>query len=116
MKKHYRLDFLTDYYGDDNSSMREILRLYLDETPRDIIHIEECLENRDTSGAKAATHKIKTNVAMLGIQDPAAFIEAMHGLSAEDEINDDIKGKFLAFKTEVARGLDDIKNDFFNLK
>src|ERR1041385_1695465 len=78
LERHYNLDFLKDYYGDDVSAMSVVLKLYLEETPQQVDEIEKYLLNNQIANAKAATHKIKTNLAMLGIVDPAGFVNSMH--------------------------------------
>ncbi len=114
LRKHYNLEFLKDYYGTDVSSMQIILKLYLQETPKDIATIGEHLNNNNAASAKEATHKMKANVAMLGITDPAEFITAMHFLAATDDVNQEILLKFNAFRTEVLAAMQEIKADYFS--
>lgn len=114
VEKHYSLEFLDDYYGDDQVAMREILRLYLQETPKDLRHIRESLHGNLAAAAKAATHKIKTNVAMLGMKDPVGFMNAMHLHSAREEVSENVKTLFEEFEAEINRGLADIRRDFFS--
>jgi len=116
LEKHYNLGFLKDYYGEDVSSMMDVLKLYLEETPKNILEIEQSLLNNNAAGAKAATHKIKTNTVMLGMTDPAGFIDAMHNQSSESAVKEELLMLFKAFKTEVMKGLNDIEEDFFRHK
>ena len=116
MERHYNLDFLKDYYGDDMPAMSIVLKLYLEETPKQLEEIEMYLVSKNVAGAKAATHKIKTNLAMLGIVDPANFISAMH-LHAADNIElEGIMPLFKSFKSELLKGMKDIESDFFSKK
>src|SRR6185503_12676377 len=100
LERHYNLDFLKDYYGDDLPAMSIVLKLYLEETPKQIDEIETCLLNNDVAGAKAATHKIKTNLAMLGVVDPANFIHAMH-LKVPNSSLEEIMPLFKVFKSQL---------------
>ena len=113
MEKHYNLEFLIDYYGDDRESMRQILQLYLQETPKDLNTIKSALYGNDATAAKAATHKIKTNVAMLGMKDPAGFMNEMHLHSGQSDVSDLVKNLFNDFEAEISRGLRSIESDFF---
>lgn len=113
MEKHYDLEFLRDYYGDDQAAMLEILRLYLQETPKDLNNIKTALHSNNSAAAKAATHKIKTNVAMLGMKDPVEFMLAMHLHSAKDDVSEKVKTLFVDFEAAVLRALSDIERDFF---
>ena len=116
LQKHYNLEFLTNYYDTDLASIKEILKLYLEETPKDLDRIESSLSKGDAPTAKAATHKIKTNVAMLGIIDPVEFIEAIHSLPSDAPPPKEIETLFQVFKSEVMKGLEDIKTDYFSEK
>ena len=113
MEKHYNLEFLRDYYGDDRDAMREILNLYLQETPKDLLNIKTALQKNNASVAKAATHKIKTNVAMLGMKDPADFMNEMHLHSAQVDVSEKVKTLFIEFEAEIMLGLNDIEEDYF---
>ena len=116
LDKHYDLSFLRDYYAEDLPSMTSILKLYVEETPKNLMEIETCLLNNNAAGAKAATHKIKTNTIMLGMSDPARFIDAMHHHPADAPVKEEALMLFRAFKTEVMKGLKDIEADFFGVE
>jgi hypothetical protein len=113
LEKHYNLTFLRDYYAEDLPSMTDILKLYLQETPKNLMEIETCLMNNNAAGAKAATHKIKTNTIMLGMADPAGFIDAMHHHPSDAAVKEEAVMLFRIFKTEVVKALQDIESDFF---
>ncbi|MBA3648494.1 MAG: Hpt domain-containing protein [Chitinophagales bacterium] len=113
MKKKYHLDFLIDYYHDDTESMKTILELYLKETPKEIVSIEKALAQKDIATAKATTHKIKTNIAMLGIKETDAFVNAMHLIEPGDKISGDILKLFTGFQENIKAALAEIKSDFF---
>ncbi|HYV93194.1 MAG TPA: hypothetical protein VE978_15580 [Chitinophagales bacterium] len=96
--------------------MNIVLKLYLEETPKQVEEIENCLLNHNVAGAKAATHKIKTNLAMLGIVDPGNFVHAMHLHAADNSDVGDVMRLFNLFKTELLKGMKDIDEDFFSQK
>ncbi|MEO5675300.1 MAG: hypothetical protein ABIQ74_11705 [Chitinophagales bacterium] len=113
MEKHYNLYFLQDYYGEDVASMSVILRMYLEETPKELKLIENHLISNHGAEAKMVTHKIKTSIALLGIADPVRFIERMHQ-AAGAEVTKELIDLFVAFRNEVFKGLADIEKDFFS--
>ena len=112
MNKHYDLSFLKDYFDDDMESIVPILKLYLEETPKELANIESALLKNDAATAKAVTHKIKTNVAMLGILDAGTFINDMHLHLAGDDVNAALIRSFQKFKEAVEQGLVAIQHDF----
>jgi len=116
LTKHYNLQFLKDYYDEDISSMKTILHLYLEETPKELELIQRSLESNDAATAKATTHKIKTNITMLGIKDHGNFVEAMHLLGATENVPNKIIALFKAFNLETMKGLQQIEEDFFGEK
>lgn len=113
MEKHYNLTFLNDYFDNDLASMLPILKMYIEETPKEILKIEELLHQKNTAGVKAATHKIKTNVAMLGIHEKSSFINDMHLLKPTDAITEHVLQQFEIFRSAVNFALRQIHNDFF---
>lgn len=112
-EKQYDLYFLNDYFDNDMEAIYPILKMYLEETPKELATIESCLENNNPAAAKAATHKIKTNISMLSIRDQSNFVNAMHLLDAKDAINDTIVLQFRNFKSTVLAALEEMKADFF---
>ena len=111
--KLYDLAFLKDYFDDDTKSILPVLEMYLEETPKEILKFEDSLKRNDTAAAKACAHKIKTNVAMLGIRDTSTFINDMHLLSPAGVITRENRQQFERFKADVTSGLDQIQKDFF---
>ena len=113
MEKHYDLNFLREYYGEDLDAMKPLLQLYIEETPKEIHNIEKSLSGNDASGAKAATHKVKTNVTMMGIRNTSAFIDAMHKHKADASVSEEVIQLFNPFKAAVLSAVDQLQKDFF---
>ncbi len=111
--KKYDLAFLNDYFDNDKSSVAKILEMYLNETPKEISAIEKSILRNEMASAKAITHKIKANVAMLGIHESSTFINDMQLLQPADPITEKISEQFRIFKQEVLSALEEIKADFF---
>lgn len=112
-EKQYSLFFLNDYFDNDIEAILPILKMYLEETPKELLNIENCLRRGDTASAKAGTHKIKTNISMLSIRDQSSFVHDMHLLPAAEIISVSIMDKFEVFKSTVEEALTEIKYDYF---
>lgn len=112
-ERQYDLFFLNDYFDNDLVSILPILKMYLEETPKELDSIESCLLRHDTAAAKAATHKIKTNVSMLSIRDRSSFISDMHLLNTTDRIPPSIKEQFAIFKATVMAAMQEMRMDYF---
>ena len=113
MEKLYNLAFLYDYFYDDGTSILPILTMYLEETPKELLSIQNSLHEKETAAAKAGTHKIKTNVAMMGIRDSSTFVNDMHLMQPADEITNELMQQFEHFKESVTLALQQIQEDFF---
>lgn len=113
VEKLYDLAFLHDYFDDDGASILPILTMYLEETPKELSTIQSSLHGNETAAAKAGTHKIKTNVAMMGIRDNSTFVNDMHLLQPNDEITKELMQQFEQFKQSVTLALQQIQEDFF---
>src|SRR4030095_1527536 len=112
-EKLYDLTFLKHYFDGDMVAVLPILEMYVDGTPKEISNLESCLRKNETAAAKAVTHKIKTNVYMLSLQDETTFINDMHLLKPEDNISEHILEEFEKFKSAVISAIDEIRLDFF---
>lgn len=112
--KQYNLYFLNDYFENDMESILPILKMYLAETPKELSAIEAALQRNDASAAKAGTHKIKTNIAMLGIVDQSSFVEEMHLLRHTDNVSEMVLGQFKIFSKNITEALEQMRHDFFS--
>lgn len=110
--KKYDLLFLRDYFNSDYSAMLPILKMYAAETPAELITIHQYLVNNDITAAKAATHKIKMNVAMLGIPDESAFIDTMHLLKPAGQVTSEVLQRFFLFQKTIMTAIEEIRQDF----
>ena len=111
--KQYDLYFLNDYFDNDMQAIYPILKMYLEETPKELELIESCLQNNNPAAAKAATHKIKTNISMLSIRDQSNFVNDMHLLDVNEDIKERIRLQFMNFKSTVLAALQEMKSDYF---
>ena len=114
MEKHYDLAFLNDYFDDDVNAILPILTMNLEETPKELLSIQNSLLKNETAAAKAGTHKIKTNVAMMGIHDRSTFVNDMHLMKPTDEITEGVLQQFEQFKEAIGTALQEIREDFFS--
>ncbi|MCS6990668.1 MAG: Hpt domain-containing protein [Chitinophagales bacterium] len=114
VERRYDLKFLYDYYGEQTAALREVLQLFLQETPELLQEIGAHLTSGRVELARSATHKIKTNLAMLGIADPAGFVDHMHQLKDRRALPGETMLLYNIFRREVEMALQQIREDFFN--
>ncbi len=110
-EKLYNLDFLNQYYDNEEEFITSILSLYVKETPGSVIKIEECLNRRDWAMLKSLVHKIKTNLLMMGIKKAEPFVHEVGNLKVENVNEQVLQQSFLSFKDTVLTAIKQIEKD-----
>lgn len=105
------LSFVKEQYGGDDDFLKKLLAMYLDYTPKLISEIENQIEMKDIMAAKAATHKVKTDILMLGISSCQDFFSLMSSQNADHVDFEKTKIAFSDFKNTVTAGLAELKTE-----
>ena len=85
--------------------------MYLDYTPKLIEDINMEIKNKNIMAAKAATHKVKTDIMMLGITSVQDFFTLMSSQNADQVDFEKTETEFLKFKQTVSKGLSELKSE-----
>ena len=109
--KLYDLAFLEDYYNNDRAFIKHILGLYVKETPPALEEMERAANEKDWPKFKALTHKIKTNVLMLGIAGQDDFFKASSQLTPDRNDGDEVTPLFERFQAKVSSAIDQIRGE-----
>jgi CheY-like chemotaxis protein/two-component sensor histidine kinase len=107
-EKYYDLSFLTQYYDNEKEFIQSILALYVKETPSSILQIENALVKKDWSLFKSLTHKIKTNIMMMGIKNAEAFVHDAASIDLKNVDEKKIFSSFPAFKKFALKAIEQI--------
>lgn len=88
---------------DDNDEfLREIVAIYLEDTPLRIAELEQSLATADRSKFTRAAHSIKGSSANLGAMSVRAVAEQLEHQSSKQGL-DDVAALLVALKSEFAR-------------
>jgi len=53
--------------GDDTETLKEIISIFIEESPETLKSLRESVESRDFERLKSVTHSLATELAMLGV-------------------------------------------------
>ncbi|MFM1852452.1 MAG: hypothetical protein RIS54_2136 [Verrucomicrobiota bacterium] len=95
--------------GDNDEFLREIVGIFLEDTPKRLDELTECLGTQDVRRFTRAAHSIKGGSANLGAMALRAAAEKLEHTSAQDglaNINDlisEVQQQFALAKAELER-------------
>lgn len=72
------LTYIKDACGNDEASLKELINLFVKETPRNIDSIQDSLNIQDWNNVKSISHKLKSSFKIFGLtelSDKFALIE-----------------------------------------
>jgi HPt (histidine-containing phosphotransfer) domain-containing protein len=86
----------------DDSFLRELIQIYLDDSPQLITEIENCLEQGDASRLTRAAHSLKGSSANFGAMQLHAASEKIERLGREGALGD-VRAQLPELKAEFGR-------------
>ena|GEM_PF-369562 len=95
--------------GDNDEFLREIVGIFLEDTPQRIAELEQSLAANDTSKFTRAAHSIKGSSANLGASALRAVAETVEHLSRKEPLStiaplvESIKTEFAKAQTELSK-------------
>ncbi len=107
-ENYYDLSFLTQYYDNEKEFINSILTLYVKETPASISQIEESLKRQDWVTFKSLSHKIKTNIMMMGIKKAESFLHLAAALDIQQVEEEKMNAAFIEFKKYSLKAIEQI--------
>lgn len=110
-EKFYDLSFLTQYYDNEQEFINSILALYVKETPSSIHQIEDAVNKKDWTAFKSLSHKIKTNIMMMGIKRAEPFLHIAAAIDINNVDVEKIKTSFAEFKKYSLKAIEQIAKE-----
>lgn len=110
-EKFYDLSFLTQYYDNEQEFINSILSLYVKETPSSIHQIEDAVNKKDWTAFKSLSHKIKTNIMMMGIKKAEPFLHIAAAIDINNVDVEKIKTSFAEFKKYSLKAIEQIAKE-----
>ncbi|MGJ5641011.1 ATP-binding response regulator [Formosa sp. S-31] len=106
--KYLNINSISDFLGDDESSLKDTLKLFASETKENLKQLDLHYENQDITGIKSVCHKMQTMFKQLHIQ---TVIPYLNFLEREAAINHpDLENAYLNIKSKTSLVLEEIES------
>lgn len=89
------LTYLIDIANGDNSFIKEMIDVYMQQTPEAIADLEACVKNKDWKKLQAVTHKMKPSFTFFGLKDMYSIIDSIEEY-LDKEIHFDLLPEMIA--------------------
>jgi HPt (histidine-containing phosphotransfer) domain-containing protein len=78
------LTYLRQVSNGDNDFIKEMIEVYMQQTPEAINNLEKHLKNKDWKMLRAVTHKMKPSFSFFGLKDLYDIADSMEEYSAKE--------------------------------
>ncbi len=89
----------------NNTFIKEIIHLFLDQNPIEIKEIEKSIEQQDYAVISSIAHKMKTSVGFIGIEQLLAPLNQLEKLGINQGNINDIQNLFIEVKTNCDKAI-----------
>jgi HPt (histidine-containing phosphotransfer) domain-containing protein len=90
-KQVFSLDLLKEMGGDNNRFIDDMLRVYIQESPKTIQKLNNALITWDITGLKNSAHKLRSPSAMMGVSKAVKLTEFIELNASVVEKKDEVK-------------------------
>ena len=111
MSKKYDLSFLIDMLEGDVESIKEIIDIFIKNTPEIISSIGLHIEKTNWEAASEEAHKVKSSLKLFLLNDEAEIAYFIEKNGANKTNLDEIKVKYQELKNNVLSACEEIKLD-----
>jgi PAS domain S-box-containing protein len=124
--KCIKLDYLKRLTKNNTETMRELIEIYLAQTPKYIQNMKEAIENKNWETLRIATHSIIPSFSIVGIQkefetaaktlekQAASLVEKSSSVPAEKESSELIRTLFLKIEAVCLAACAELKKELQN--
>jgi HPt (histidine-containing phosphotransfer) domain-containing protein len=114
MTKIINLDLLSRTVNGNKKVIVEIMNVFLEQLPDDIVAINEAVEKTDFVAVKRQCHKMKSSVAIMGIDALVALLEEMEELGNKAENIERIKELNTQVDSLARKAIQEVKEETSN--
>ena len=112
MAIHYNLAKVYAISDDDSDFVLQIINLFLEEVPPDLVQIKEGINDKDHSKAYAFSHKTKPTLDLLGLNEAREEILQIEQWTKVKGKKKDIVETFKSMANRVELAIAEVKKDF----
>ena len=111
--KLLNLTYLKEVVENNESSVRSIIDLFVKQMPEEILLIEKAIEEQDYNAIKGVSHKLKSSVTILGVEELLKVLNALEENAAEQKDLSEIQELFLQLRELSNKVLEEINQQFY---
>lgn len=111
-EKLTNLDNLHDMANGDQEFMKEMVVIFLEDTPLYVKELEAAVKNNDWEGISRVSHKMKSSVRVFGVESLVDSLVALEFIEKEDNKAEVAKKHLSVVQEKVAASLEELKADF----
>jgi HPt (histidine-containing phosphotransfer) domain-containing protein len=112
MAIHYNLAKVYAISDDDSDFVLQIINLFLEEVPQDLIQIKEGIQEKDHSKAYAFSHKTKPTLDLLGLSEAREEILQIEQWTKDKGKKKEIIEVFKSMSNRIELAIQEVKKDF----
>ncbi len=79
------LSYLEDITGGDGDVMLEMINLFIDDIPQQILEIKKAVEDNDLKAVAANAHKLKPTLQYVGLSDAHEIVKELEHIGKTGE-------------------------------
>ncbi|MBU2491974.1 MAG: response regulator [Bacteroidetes bacterium] len=110
------LDYLKESAGNNPSLIKDIINIFLDQTPGFISQIEDAVKSENWEDAKTFAHKMKPTVSYVGISSLVEIIKNIEDYSEEKIHLEKIPGLVKDLKTGCQTAFIELKKELLRIQ
>ena len=111
--KLLNLTYLKEVVENNESSVRSIIDLFVKQMPEEILLIEKAMEEQDYNAIKGVSHKLKSSVTILGVEELLKVLNALEENAGEKKDLSEIQELFLQLRELSNKLLEEINQQFY---
>jgi HPt (histidine-containing phosphotransfer) domain-containing protein len=112
MALHYNLAKVHAISENDTDFVMEILQLFVQEVPKDLLQIKEAINDRNHQNAYQFAHKIKPSLDLLGMTIAFEENNCIENWTQENGKKKEIKDTYKSLEHHIEKAVKEIKKDF----
>ena len=107
----FSLDLLKEMGGNNQAFINDMLRIYIEESPKTLKKLNEAHNHWNIEGIKSAAHKLRSPSAMMGVSKAVELTEFIEVNVSKSEKQDEVKSaiisliKLIQLAIEQAKGI-----------
>ncbi len=90
-EKTDKLALLRAYLDDDKQQIKEMLELFLENTPNDLKELTLLCKRNDVENIRKTAHRVKSSVRFFGLSEVGEILQKMEVISQKDQPKNQLK-------------------------